>query len=605
MAHRITDDCIGCGLCATNCPVSAITGDFKDKPNIDEALCIDCGLCKSNCPRDAILGPGEEAPVREMAEDAVESETAATVEAEDTAPAVTSPAAAAVAETVTSAAESSPAESSPAAKPVRKSGRKHPEFDKASCAGCSVCVVNCPKDILRITEPSHHGSIHNVAYLTDREACIGCGICAKECPIGAIYMVEDGEKPVYINNTKGLVDMFNKIYCRIFQAVMKVANYFLGYRMPEYISGPGSIRKLPGLMKAKGANNALVVTDSNLMQLGLLDNMLKALDDAGLKYSVFSDLAVNPTTKNVEEGYLIYKKNNCQCIVAFGGGAPMDCAKGIGAKSCHPKKTATQMQGLMKVMHRLPLFFAIPTTSGTGSETTVAAVITDDETHHKASINDPNLIPHYAILDPELTKGLPPKVTSTTGMDALCHAVEAYTNKTYNTPLEDHLAKDAVRLIHKSLLKAYQDGSDLDARQDMQFAAFFAGRAFTRGCVGYVHAVGHTLGGLYGVAHGLAMSVILPHVMRQFGPAVYSRLADLADVCCMDGDDDKEKALNFIKWIEDMKRQMDIPERFDCIKEEDIPQIIKWALAEANPLYPTPVTWNKKNLQQLIAGISE
>ena len=183
--------------------------------------------------------------------------------------------------------------------------RKHPEFDKASCAGCSVCVVNCPKDILRITKPSHHGSIHNVAYLTDREACIGCGICAKECPIGAIYMVEDGEKPVYINNTKGLFDMFNKIYCRIFQAVMKVANYFLGYRMPEYISGPGSIKKLPGLMKAKGANNALVVTDSNLMQLGLLDNMLKALDEAGLKYSIFCDLAVNPTTKNVEEGDLI------------------------------------------------------------------------------------------------------------------------------------------------------------------------------------------------------------------------------------------------------------------------------------------------------------
>ena len=214
MAHRITDDCIGCGLCATNCPVSAITGDFKDKPNIDEALCIDCGLCKSNCPRDAILGPGEEPPVREMAEDAVKSETAAAVEAEDAAPAVTSETEAAVTSAAASVEaaelETPPAAepaSSPPAKPVRKSGRKHPEFDKASCAGCSVCVVNCPKDILRITEPSHHGSIHNVAYLTDPKACIGCGICAKECPIGAIYMVEDGEKPVYINNTKGLFDM--------------------------------------------------------------------------------------------------------------------------------------------------------------------------------------------------------------------------------------------------------------------------------------------------------------------------------------------------------------------------------------------------------------
>lgn len=632
MAHFITDKCIGCATCARNCPVEAITGELQVQFEIDPDLCIDCGVCAANCPENAILAPGEEAaestaepavkavaePTETTGEAAAEwvnstpepelvefiaedvpkpdkpvfkDETADTPKNEPGRPAADSLA----------AAEAKTAEVVPRKERVKL----HPEFDKASCAGCSVCIQNCPKNVLALSAPKKHGDIHTVAYLTDPDGCIGCGICAKECPINAIYMVGPDEKPVYVNHTKGLFDMFKKLYCRIFQAVMKVANYFLGYRMPEYISGPGSIRKLPGLMKAKGANNALVVTDSNLMQLGLLDNMLKALEDAGLHYTVFSDLAVNPTTRNVEEGYLIYKKNQCECLVAFGGGAPMDCAKGIGAKVCHPKKTATQMQGVLKVLHKLPLFFAIPTTAGTGSETTVAAVITDDETHHKASINDPNLIPNYAILDPELTKGLPPKVTSTTGMDALCHAVEAYTNKTYNTPLEDHLAKDAVRLIHKSLLTAYQDGSNLDARQDMQFAAFFAGRAFTRGCVGYVHAVGHTLGGLYGVAHGLAMSVILPHVMRQFGPAVYARLADLADVCCMDGDDDKEKALNFIQWIEDMKRQMDIPDKFDCIREEDIPQIIKWAMAEANPLYPTPVTWNKKDFQQLIAGISE
>ena len=192
----------------------------------------------------------------------------------------------------------------------------------------------------------------------------------------------------------------------------------------------------------------------------------------------------------------------------------------------------------------------------------------------QAMINDPAILPKYAILDPELTMGLPPFVTATTGMDALCHAVEAYTNHTYNTPLENKLAKEAVQLIHENLLKAYHDGSDLEARQNMQRAAFFAGRAFTRGCVGYVHATGHTLGGLYGVPHGLAMSIILPHVMRQFGAAVHDKLADLADVCGIGGADKAEKAENFIRWIEDMKREMDIPVGADMIRDEDVEQII-------------------------------
>lgn len=392
-------------------------------------------------------------------------------------------------------------------------------------------------------------------------------------------------------------------YCRGFQAVMKMGNYALDFRTPETVEGPGSVKELPRLLRERGLSRVLVVTDRNLMELGLPKPMLEALDAEGVDYTLFSDLALNPTSDNVEAGLRLYKERNCQGLVAFGGGAPMDCAKAIGARVVCPHRSVAQLQGVIRVLRRIPPLFAIPTTAGTGSETTVAALITISETHHKASINDPAIMPACAILDPELTVGLPPFVTATTGLDALCHAVEAYLNHTYNTPLEDRMALTAVRLVHANLLRSYRDGHDLTARQNMQKASFCAGRAFTRACVGYVHAVGHTLGGLYGVPHGLAMSVILPHVLRQYGSAVYHKLADLADICGIEGRDDKEKALAFIAWIEELQREMDIPKGFDCIRDEDIPQIIDWAKAEANPLYPVPVVWGSRELRRLIVSI--
>ena len=281
----------------------------------------------------------------------------------------------------------------------------------------------------------------------------------------------------------------------------------------------------------------------------------------------------------------------------------MDCAKAICAKAAHPNRKVSQMQGILRVLKPVPHLYAVPTTAGTGSETTVAAVITDSKTHRKAAINDPFLIPKYAVLDPELTVGLPPYTTATTGMDALAHAVEAYTNKTYNTKLENKLARDAVKLIHDNILKAFEDGSDLEARQNMQRGAFYAGRAFTRGCVGYVHAIGHTLGGLYGVAHGLAMAVLLPHVMKEFGASAHKRLAELADVCGIGGRNEAEKANAFIRWIEETNRKMGLPDKFDVVQDQDIDQMITWAKKEANPLYPVPVVWARKDFRRLIESI--
>ena len=393
------------------------------------------------------------------------------------------------------------------------------------------------------------------------------------------------------------------LYRDAYQGVMKLSNYFLGYHMPEYIFGRGAVKELPRVLKEKDAGKVLLVTDKGLVEAGIAGRATALLDGAGIDYVVYADVVANPTDDNVEEGFRMFRENGCDSVLALGGGSPMDCAKGICAKAAHPRKRVKQLFGLLSVHWFVPKLFAIPTTSGTGSETTIAAVITESETHHKQTILDVVLIPAFAILDPELTLTLTPELTATTGMDALCHAVEAYTNKRYNTKVEDRLALQAVKLIYDNLYAVYADGSDIAARENMQLAAFYAGRAFTRGCVGYVHAIGHTLGGLYGVPHGKAMAILLPHVMRAFGPAAHNRLAKLADVCGIEGSSEAEKADKFISWMEELKKKTGIPEKVDMIKDEDVDQIIRWAMKESNPLYPTPVLWKYDDFKAFIESV--
>ena len=397
------------------------------------------------------------------------------------------------------------------------------------------------------------------------------------------------------------------VFCRGFQMIMKAGMYVLPWSTPKTMKGAGAVKKLPVAIQRKNLAKPLIVTDKMLMRLHLLDGMLSAMDACGLSYAIYDAVEPNPTDLNIEEGATIYREEGCDCMIAFGGGSPMDCAKGIGARIARPNKEIRKMQRLFGVLRPIPTLFAVPTTAGTGSETTIAAVVTEAETHHKASMNDLCLMPKYAVLDPELTIGLPPHITSTTGMDALCHAVEAYTNHTYNSKTENKMAKMAVKLIYENLYSAYQDGSDLAARQNMQKAAFYAGRAFTRGCVGYVHAIGHTLGGLYGTPHGLAMAILLPHVMRAYGSAAYDRLADLCDVCGINAAEptNQAKAEAFIAWIEEMNAKMNIPVYPLDLKVEDVDQIVEWAHKEANPLYPTPVTWTKADFKAFILSLKE
>ncbi len=403
-----------------------------------------------------------------------------------------------------------------------------------------------------------------------------------------------------------------KIYWRAIEVVFTVLMYCWGWFFPDptIIDGPGAIKKLPAIVKKKGKSQVLVVTDKGLMGLNLLDGLFKALDEVGIKYVVYDEVQPNPTIENVEAALKLYNENNCQAVIAVGGGSPMDCAKGTIARVARPDRPVAKMSGTFKVflpskgMNGLipPPLYAVPTTAGTGSETTIAAVITDASTHDKFPIMDPFIRARYAVLDPELTAGLPKKVTSTTGMDAMTHAVEGYTNIWYNDKKFNDYGLKAIKLIFENLEKAYNNGTDLEARGNMLLASYYAGLCFTRGGVGYVHGIGHRLGGKYGVPHGLAMSVILPHVFDDcfLGPYVEDKLAEIADYVGITGANDKEKAHNFIAEIRAMNERMEIPTGFDCIKEEDIPWIAEHCIAEVLPTYPVKQIFTQAEIEKFV-----
>ncbi len=313
---------------------------------------------------------------------------------------------------------------------------------------------------------------------------------------------------------------FKKIYCRAFQTALKTALPFLPYRKPKIV---GSVNALPDILKAKKCTNVLIITDMGIRKLGLTKHLEKNLSENNIAYSIYDKTVANPTTKNVAEAVKLYTSCGCNAMIGFGGGSSIDCAKAAGAQIARPKKSLARMKGILKVLKRLPLLIAIPTTAGTGSETTLAAVITDAQTRHKYAINDFPLIPRYAVLDPKVTLSLPPSITAATGMDALTHAVEAYigNSTTYGTKKDALLA---VRLIFENIDTAYLKGDNIDARRNMLHASFYAGCAFTKSYVGYVHAVAHSLGGEYNVPHGLANAVLLPFVLEAYGKAVHKKL---------------------------------------------------------------------------------
>lgn len=384
------------------------------------------------------------------------------------------------------------------------------------------------------------------------------------------------------------------IYCRSVQAVLRAALPVLPYREPQVFHSCG---ELSTVFQKENIRRVLIVTDTGIVRSGIAAQLEAVLDEDDISYAVYDQTRPNPTVVNVEQALSLYRRYRCQALIAIGGGSSMDCAKAVGARLARPGTPLGKLKGTLRILRPLPTLIAIPTTAGTGSETTLAAVITDTQVQHKYVMNDFVLIPKYAVLDARLTLSLPPHLTATTGMDALTHAVEAYIGRSTTRQTRQE-ALEATRLVFANVERAYRNGKDYEARSNMLTAAYRAGIAFSRSYVGYVHAVAHSLGGQYNIPHGLANAVLLPYVLESYGSCIHRKLHDLAVAAGIADaqESDAGAAAKFIRAIRQLNARMGIPETLEGIRPEDIPVMAAHAEKEANPLYPVPRLMTREEL---------
>lgn len=399
------------------------------------------------------------------------------------------------------------------------------------------------------------------------------------------------------------MNIAGRIFCRTFQKCFHLAIPLLPYRTPKILE---SVKLVPAEMKKRKVKKAFIVTDSFIAKSHGMQLLADSFEKENMPFVLYDKTAPNPTISNIEDARRVYIENGCDGIIGFGGGSAMDCAKAVGARIARPKKTLRQMEGILGIVKKLPTLVAIPTTAGTGSETTVTFVVTDDETHHKFPISDFPMIPDVAVLDPENTRTLPKYLTATTGMDALTHCVEAYIGRS-TTRKSRKNALDGIKLVSENLLKCYEDGDDMTARKNMLYASFYGGAAFSVSYVGYCHAVAHSLGGLYNIPHGVANAVLLPKTLEIYGKSVYKKLKNVAIAFGVadKNTDEKTAAQNFIKATYEYNEKMGIPKSFAEIKKEDIPMLSKLAAKEANPIYPVPKLMNAQELQEFYFSVCE
>ncbi len=359
------------------------------------------------------------------------------------------------------------------------------------------------------------------------------------------------------------------------------------------LMGPGSLQTLKQEITTLGFKKALIVTDENLVKVGLTNNITNLLTEIGVQFVIYDQVKPNPTVTNVKEGVASFFDNNCDFVVSFGGGSSHDCAKGVALVLTNGGQIADYEGVDVSTNQQMPLI-AINTTAGTASEMTVFTIITDEERHVKMAIVDKNIIPIIAVNDPLVMHAMPKGLTAATGMDALTHAIEAYVS-TASTPVTDACAQKAIELIIKSLKVAVFDGGNEQARLDMAYAEYLAGMAFSNASLGYVHAMAHQLGGFYDLPHGVCNAILLPHVQRFNKQVAASKLKDVASFMGIDVSNmnDDQGADACIEMIVNLSTEIEIPSGLTelGVKEEDFNTLAHNALKDAcgltNPIQPT------------------
>lgn len=391
------------------------------------------------------------------------------------------------------------------------------------------------------------------------------------------------------------MNAIDRLRCRTFQTIFRMALPFLPYRQPKLL---GRLRDIAPLLRQKKISSVLLIADEGLRELELTAPLEKSLERAHISCAIHVQRNPIPTISDIESAHKLYIKSGAKAIIAIGGGASIDCAKVAGARIARPTLSVAQMSGLLRIRRRTPMLIAIPSVAGTGSEATLDAVITSDEHRHPYTILDFSLIPEYNVFDAQLSVHLSPQNTAINAMDALTHAIEAYIGRS-TSRFSRKMAEEAVMLLSRNMRAAYENGGNLRIRQRMLRAAYCAGVTFTRSYVGYVHAIAHTLSDQYGIEHGLANAVVLPHMLRHYGLSCSGKLARLAynaDLVSHNVDENVA-ARRFIRWIEKTNKTFGFPAGFSQIREEDIPEMAKTAAKEANPLYPVPQLMDASELE--------